>query len=416
MIKKEILFVEDSKAQAKAIIDSLREKDFNVDYAENGQEALLKYEKNQYPIVVTDLEMPVMNGEELIKQLDAYQFPPIIFVQTAHYEPEYIVKIMKNPVYDYLKKPLRIDDLVIKLNNAFELADLRKTKIMIEQEKVIKLENQLTWYKWKEKANSSISVGKGKTIFDDMQRAFNQGIGTGALVTCLELLTSGIAKNENGYVIQADIFEFVVDTLKNVKRAMEMMTEINEIQSSAPVKKELSFREYYDFIAGLIEQCREFERIKKNKIILNDFDLDHAQSVSIDTAQVGKALKELIMNALKYSIKGSSVYVILKFLNDAIVVYILNEPVADSEGRKGIPIGYESIIFDPFFRLNKSVQEDYKTLDYGLGLTLVENITVKHGGSIELSNIKDYSDIAKGDCEKVMATLRLPIAGNKQAS
>lgn len=409
MITKKVLFVEDSKVQAKGITDSLRDRNIQVDTAENGQEALLKYEKNQYPVVITDLEMPVMGGEELIKRLNANPFPPIIFVQTVHYNPEVIVRIMKNPIYDYLKKPFQIDDLVIKLNNAFELAELRRTKLLIEQEKIVKLENQLTWYKWKEKASSSLNIGKGKTIIDDMQRAFNQGIGAGALLTCLEMLTSGATRNEHDYSIDSQIFDFIVETLSNAKLAMEMMTEINQIQLTAPVKNNLSFREYYDFIAGIVEKCKEFEIIKKNHIMLNDYNFDHSQSVAIDSSQVEMAVKELILNALKYSVKGSSIHVIIMLLNDGIAVYVLNEPITDSEGRRGIPSGYESIIFDPFFRLNKSVQEEYKTLDYGLGLTLVENIAVKHGGSIELTNIRDYSDLARGDCEKVMAIFKLPV-------
>jgi DNA-binding response OmpR family regulator/two-component sensor histidine kinase len=414
MITKKVLFVEDSKVQAKGIADSLKERNIEVDIAENGQDALQKYEKNPYPVVITDIEMPVMGGEELIRRLNANQFPPIIFVQTVHYEPEVIVHIMKNPIYDYLRKPLQIDDLVIKLNNAFELADLRRTKLLVEQEKIVKLENQLVWYKWKEKASSSMNIGKGKTIIDDMQRAFNQGIGTGALVTCLEMLTSGVTRNEHGYLIDGQIFEFVVETLSSAKLAMEMMSEINQIQLTAPIKKYLSFTEYYDFITDIVEKCRVFEKIKNNRIILGDFNLDHTQSLTIDTGQVGRAVKELILNALKYSIKESSIYIFIKILDKGITLYILNEPVNDSDGRKGIPMGYESIIFDPFFRLNKSVQEVYKTLDYGLGLTLVENIAVKHGGSIELSNVKDYSDLSRGDCEKVMATFTLPVMAEEQ--
>jgi CheY-like chemotaxis protein len=413
MISRKILFVEDSKVQAKVIADALKGKNVEVDIAENGQEALLRYEREQYPVVITDIEMPVMNGEELIRRLNSYQFPPIIFVQTIHYEPEVIVNIMKNHVYDYLKKPLHIADLVNKLNNAFELAELRRIKFLIEQEKIVKLENQLVWYKWKEKASSSMNVGKGKTIIDDMQRAFNQGVGTGALVTCLEMLTSGVTRDKKGYIIDGQIFEFVVDTLSNAKLAMEKMTEINQIQLTAPVKKNLTYKEYYNFTAGIVKECREFEKIKNNRILLNDFDADYARTVSIDTGQVGKAIKELILNALKYSVKDSSVYVISKLTDKGIALHILNEPIADSEGHKGIPMGYESIIFDPFFRLNKSVQEEYKTLDYGLGLTLVENIVVKHGGTVELTNIKDYSDLSRGDCEKVMAILNLPDSGGE---
>jgi K+-sensing histidine kinase KdpD len=91
--------------------------------------------------------------------------------------------------------------------------------------------------------------------------------------------------------------------------------------------------------------------------------------------------------------------------DDKLVISVINDIPVSERGHKGIPMGYENIVFEPFFRLSKVVYEDYKTLDYGLGLTLVEKIVTSCGGKIALGNINDYSDIKAGAKVKVECRL-----------
>ncbi len=411
-MNRKLLLVEDSKSIAAKLRDSLEKQGFDVDTAHNGMEALELFESNPYPVVLTDLEMPVMDGERLIIKLNTLEFPPVIFVITVHDDYDTIVRIMKLGVYDYFRKDVSSEDLANRLNNAFEVAELRKTKILLEKEKVVRLENQLSWYKWQEKANASIKQGN-KSMFEDMQRAFNQGVGTGALITCLDMMTSGSRKTEEGYLVEPGVYEFVVETIGSVKNAMDMMTNINLIQESEPALELLDYEMFHWFISQLVEDSRKLESIRKNRILLSDPSGAFQINVAVDTAQMEKAIGELIINALKYSVRGSDIHIMVKPDRNGISVIILNEPVQDSEGRKGIPMGYEAIIFEPFFRLNKSVQEDFPSLDYGLGLPFVENVVVKHGGTVEVSNIKDHSDFSRGVVEKVMAVLYLPAASEE---
>ena len=58
--------------------------------------------------------------------------------------------------------------------------------------------------------------------------------------------------------------------------------------------------------------------------------------------------------------------------NDFYEISILNEPKSKSDGIIGIPQSFERIIYEPFYRIFKTVDDRYKTLDMGLGLSLVE--------------------------------------------
>ena len=79
----------------------------------------------------------------------------------------------------------------------------------------------------------------------------------------------------------------------------------------------------------------------------------------------------------------------------------------------GIPVEYENMIFEPFCRLVKTVQEDYHTLEFGLGLTMAEKTIKAHKGKIRLYNIKDYSFIkdhtSKVSEIKVCAVISIPL-------
>jgi K+-sensing histidine kinase KdpD len=122
-----------------------------------------------------------------------------------------------------------------------------------------------------------------------------------------------------------------------------------------------------------------------------------------------RVIEELLLNALKYSPRLSAIVVMPRISESECIISILSDPAPDDDGRLGIPIEYENLVFEPFIRLNKKIQSRYQTLDYGLGLMLVENIVQRHGGSVEVGNVKDYTNLSKGEEVRVMSTVRLPV-------
>ncbi len=66
--KKKILIVDDEK-NTFMLLKKLLEQEFFIDYAHNGKEGLQLFMKNQYDIIITDNNMPVMSGMELIREI-----------------------------------------------------------------------------------------------------------------------------------------------------------------------------------------------------------------------------------------------------------------------------------------------------------------------------------------------------------
>ena len=77
--------------------------------------------------------------------------PPIIIVTTNKKDPELIIDIMKKGIFDYILKPVDMADLLLKLTRAFEIYEMKRISDIAQKEKVIRLENNLEWYKFGEK-------------------------------------------------------------------------------------------------------------------------------------------------------------------------------------------------------------------------------------------------------------------------
>jgi two-component system cell cycle response regulator len=103
----DVLVVEDSRVQAAAVRLSLLQKEFVVRIAENGAEGLAMMKEQRPDVVVSDVEMPEMNGYELraaIKANPRLKDTPVILL-TALGDPEDILKGLEVKADNYLTKP-----------------------------------------------------------------------------------------------------------------------------------------------------------------------------------------------------------------------------------------------------------------------------------------------------------------------
>lgn len=101
-----LLFVEDEKDLLDIISDTLVKLQANFLTASNGEEALEVIRANSdIDAVITDINMPVMNGLDMIKIIKEEQPDLTIVIMSAHTETEYIEKAEEYGVNDYLLKP-----------------------------------------------------------------------------------------------------------------------------------------------------------------------------------------------------------------------------------------------------------------------------------------------------------------------
>ncbi len=114
-----LLFVEDEQDLLDIISGALVKLKANFLTANNGEEALVKLEENSdIDAVITDINMPYMNGLEMIKIMKERGLDIPIIVMSAHTETEYLEKAKEFGVDEYILKPfdfIKFIDLITSM-------------------------------------------------------------------------------------------------------------------------------------------------------------------------------------------------------------------------------------------------------------------------------------------------------------
>ena len=106
-----ILYVEDDVSLREEVSLFLSDIFAQVDLATNGEEGLQKLSQNSYSLVITDIQMPVMNGIEMIEQINKLYPTLPILVTSGHNESEYLMKLINLNVNNFITKPLQSEQI-----------------------------------------------------------------------------------------------------------------------------------------------------------------------------------------------------------------------------------------------------------------------------------------------------------------
>jgi len=136
-----ILVVENDKNTLSGLVEILSDEGYDVVGVDCGSRGLRRLKREAFDILLTDLRMPDLNGMELYEQSKAFAPEMKTIVMTAYSSVKNAVEAMKRGVYEYLTKPLNLDELFVVIKKAIE-----EKAILAEN---IELKNQLkTAYKF----------------------------------------------------------------------------------------------------------------------------------------------------------------------------------------------------------------------------------------------------------------------------
>jgi len=118
---KKILIADDEPHVLRVLKMSLEKEDYEVDICANGMEALSMIEAQAPDILITDIQMPLMTGEELCRHIEEYMPNRnfLIFVLTSRTEIEHREWLRNIHNLLFLEKPISIRNLVEKLDGYF---------------------------------------------------------------------------------------------------------------------------------------------------------------------------------------------------------------------------------------------------------------------------------------------------------
>ncbi|MBW1705977.1 MAG: response regulator [Deltaproteobacteria bacterium] len=134
--KIKILVVDDEKVVRDGCNRVLTGKGYEVLSAENGRQALDLLDAEEIDMILLDLKMPVMSGEEMLGiTTEKYPDIPVIII-TGHGTVDTAVECMKNGAYDFITKPFQMDQFLLTITRAAEKRKLEQRAKQFEQENI----------------------------------------------------------------------------------------------------------------------------------------------------------------------------------------------------------------------------------------------------------------------------------------
>ena len=117
---KSILIVDDEKNIRLTLSECIQSMDYDIEMAENGEEALQKIKAKDFNLVLLDLRLPGMDGMEVLKRAkEAYPGVQVVML-TGHGSEKDEAEARRLGVFEYLRKPIPIESLMKVLKAAYE--------------------------------------------------------------------------------------------------------------------------------------------------------------------------------------------------------------------------------------------------------------------------------------------------------
>jgi DNA-binding NtrC family response regulator len=120
MDEMSVLLVDDEKDFLEVLTKRLRKRKLRLVAANSGAEAIRAIQDTPIDVVVLDMRMPQMDGLETLREIKRINPVVEIIMLTGHADVEAAVEGMELGAFDYLIKPVDIDELLYKLQDAFK--------------------------------------------------------------------------------------------------------------------------------------------------------------------------------------------------------------------------------------------------------------------------------------------------------
>lgn len=353
--KLKVLYAEDDKEVAESVARtiSLCSDIQSIDVANDGEEVIKLFnEKGDFDIVISDIQMPKLNGIEAIKEIKSKNPDLYTIITTAFNEKDYLFDSIESGVDKYLLKPLDLNKLINLINNHYE-QKVAKQEYQ-HQKEILLVESK------------AATLGR---MMDSVAHQWKQPLGV------INMLNSTVRfQVENDILDTSKLKDYTFDISNAIDHMTTTLEEFRSFVKPDKQKDEFSIKESLEKVNSLIKHELNSKKVKLK------LDLEE--------------------NFFIYGYKNQFIHIILNFISNSIdafeekniqkreiKIYLKSNPYADQivyeDNAGGIPQDIIDKIFDMSFT-TKSSQKGT-----GVGLYLSEQIALNHDAKIDVENISD---------------------------
>ena len=131
-----IVVIDDEQRIRKILTLQLEKAGYNVISLDNGKEAMELIGQLEVDVVITDIRMPNITGEQVLKYVKTHSPTIPVIMLTGVVDVETAVNIMKSGAYDYLVKPVKRDDLLITVHRAVQYREIVLRNVRLQEENI----------------------------------------------------------------------------------------------------------------------------------------------------------------------------------------------------------------------------------------------------------------------------------------
>lgn len=128
-----ILVVDDDDSVRRMLVEILEFEGYDVEAVAEGQSALEKVLSQPFDLVLTDLEMPRMNGITLVSELRKLRNPPVAIMMTGYGTVESALGAMRAGAWDYILKPFQLEEVLHLVARALQHRQLEAENMQLQE-------------------------------------------------------------------------------------------------------------------------------------------------------------------------------------------------------------------------------------------------------------------------------------------
>ena len=118
-----VLVIDDEASIRESVEMFLKEKGLSVHTAGTGAEGIEAWLKYQPQVIILDIRLPDTSGLEVLKQITGRNSDVKVIMITAFHDMETTIEAMRNGAYDYIHKPLDVDELDHAVQRSLQMAE-----------------------------------------------------------------------------------------------------------------------------------------------------------------------------------------------------------------------------------------------------------------------------------------------------
>ena len=208
-----ILIVDDEKDVADILKDCISDEERSIDVCYDGLDGIDHIQRNSYDLVIVDLVMPKVGGLDVLKYAKIANPDVLVIIITGYASLETAIMAVREGAYDYIRKPCKLEEIKIVVDNAID-----KIKLFRENKELLKeikdAYHELMLLKNEKKADKKISsINFFSSNMPSLHYLYNNNSAPNSTIDKLQALSS---LKERGGLTESEYKTFKHNLLKMI--------------------------------------------------------------------------------------------------------------------------------------------------------------------------------------------------------